>query len=129
MIQDKDFTIRLIRQFSNLLAKLILGNTEKGEELDVRVFETNVKDIFRMNFDELSQQPNESLLQWVEEHEAKNQADYLELLAHLFYFKWKEANASSLAVKALYFYERWQEKSNVFSFEVRGRVAELKVLI
>lgn len=28
MIQDKDFTIRLIKQLSNLLAKLLLGKNE-----------------------------------------------------------------------------------------------------
>ena len=33
MIQDKDFTIRLIKQLSNLLAKLLLG--KKNEPTDV----------------------------------------------------------------------------------------------
>ena len=54
MIQDKDFTIRLIKQLSNLLAKLLLGKNEGEEEMSQQMFDTAVKDIFKMNFYELA---------------------------------------------------------------------------
>ena len=87
MIQDKDFTIRLIKQLSNLLAKLLLGKNEGEEEMSQQMFDTAVKDIFKMNFYELATKPTNEISLWVEEHEPKYYADYYELLAHLFYFK------------------------------------------
>ena len=50
MIQDKDFTLRLIRQLTQALEKLLLGKPEESlmqKELD---FDSLMKDIFNMDF-------------------------------------------------------------------------------
>ena len=55
MITDKEFTLRLIRQLSQALEKLILDKPEESlmqKELD---FDSLMKDIFKFDFNELSQ--------------------------------------------------------------------------
>lgn len=126
MIQDKDFTIRLIKQLSNLLAKLLLGKNEGEEKMSQQMFNTAVKDIFKMNFYELATKPTNEISLWVEEHESKYHADYYELLAHLFYFKNKENPNSTFAEKAKIFYQQWLDKSKIFSFEIIARIKELE---
>ena len=86
MIQDKDFTIRLIRQFSQALEKLLLGKPEESlmqKELD---FDSLMRDIFKMNFQDISSKTSEELIQLVEERETKDHPDYYEMLGNLFTF-------------------------------------------
>ena len=90
------------------------------------MFDTAVKDIFKMNFYELATKPTNEISLWVEEHEPKYHADYYGLLAHLFYFKNKENPNSTFAEKAKIFYQQWLDKSKIFSFEIIARIKELE---
>ncbi len=52
MIQDKDFTLRLIRQLTQALEKLILDKPEESlmqKELD---YDALMKDIFKLDFNQ-----------------------------------------------------------------------------
>ena len=62
MIQDKDFTLRLIRQLTQALEKLLLGKPEESlmqKELD---FDSLMKDIFKINFKELALKSQEDII-------------------------------------------------------------------
>ena len=91
MIQDKDFMIRLVRQFSNFLSKLILGKNEGDPIEEERIFDTQLKDIFKTDFETLSQKSVEELKLFVEEKENFH-SDYYEMIGNLFYFKGKKSN-------------------------------------
>ena len=65
MIQDKDFTLRLIRQLTQALEKLLLGKPEESlmqKELD---FDSLMKDIFKIDFKELASKSKEELIEIV----------------------------------------------------------------
>lgn len=126
MIQDKDYTLRLIRQFTSMLSKIILGKNEAEQEMDIRVFETQMKDIFKMDYSYLLEKSVQELSQLVLEKEAKTHADYYELLAHLFYYKWQGDPKVSLAEKSKFFYQQWLTTSKIFSLEIINRIKELE---
>ena len=84
MIQDKDFTLRLIRQLTQALEKLLLGKPEESlmqKELD---FDSLMKDIFNMDFNDIASKSKEELIKIVKERESKDHADYYEMLGNVF---------------------------------------------
>ena len=105
MIHDKDYIIRIVKQFSEFLSKMILGGKDEGElsELE-RVFDTNMNDTFKMNFEELSSKSIEEITEMVEAKDTAHHIPYFELLGHLFYFKFKQNGGKDLAEKANAFY-------------------------
>lgn len=126
MIQDKDFLIRQIQQFTAMLSKLLLGKNEgRPEEIEL-VIETQLKDIFKTTFPELAQLSKEEIIEKVEVFKPHQQADIYEMLGHLFYFKNKENSEKKYAEFAVIFYEMWIAKSQIFSIPVNTRIAELK---
>ena len=71
MIQDKDFTLRLIRQLTQALEKLLLGKPEESlmqKELD---FDSLMKDIFKIDFKELALKSKEELIEIVKKENPK----------------------------------------------------------
>lgn len=125
MIQDKDFTIRLIRQFIQALDRLILGKPEESlmqKELD---YDSLLKDIFSLSFDDLIASSNEDLNSLILKHEEKNQKDYYELLGNLFYFKGKEENNSTYLQRSSHFYTLYLEKSKIYSLPILTRISEI----
>ena len=43
MIHDKDYIIRIVKQFSEFLSKMILGGESGGDEIELqRVFDNNM---------------------------------------------------------------------------------------
>ncbi|MEN2434061.1 DUF6483 family protein [Weeksellaceae bacterium A-14] len=126
MIHDKDYMIRMVREFSNFLSKLLLGKNEGNPEENQMAFETQMKDIFHMNYEELAAKTKEEINDIILEKEDHHQADYYDLLGNLFYYKFKEKPDADLAAKAKMFYELWLQKSSTFSLPVMGRISELQ---
>ena len=126
MIHDKDYMMRLVRQFSELLAKLILGKNEgRADDIEL-VIETQMKDIFKMDFEALAAKSQQELIDFVEEKEERHKAEYYELLGHLFYYKGKQQNDNALIKRSVPFYESYLTKSGIFSMPVISRINEIK---
>lgn len=126
MITDKEFTLRLIRQLSQALEKLILDKPEESlmqKELD---FDTLMRDIFKMNFTEVSLMSKEDMIALVNERQERDRKDYYEMLGNLFYFKSREAQNKDFQDKAKTFYELYLQTSGIFALPVINRINELK---
>lgn len=125
MIQDKDFTLRLIRQLSQALEKLLLGKPEESlmqKELD---FDSLMKDIFKMDFAELSSKSKEEIIQMVKLREPKDHADYYEMLGNVFMFHFRTEGQLDFAEKAKSFYELYLTTSGIFALPIINRMNEL----
>lgn len=126
MIQDKDFTLRLIRQLTQALEKLLLGKPEESlmqKELD---FDSLMKDIFKIDFKELASKSKEELIEIVKERESKDHADYYEMLGNVFMFYYRTEGKLDFADKAKTFYELYLHSSGIFALPIINRVNELK---
>jgi hypothetical protein len=126
MIQDKDFTLRLIRQFTQALDKLILGKPEESlmqKELD---FDSIIKDVFKFDFAALSSKSTDEVIELVNLREDKDHKDYYEMLGNLFYYKGKHENNPEFLAKAKTFYELYLKTSGIFSLPVINRINEIK---
>ncbi|AKH96190.1 MULTISPECIES: hypothetical protein [Elizabethkingia] len=126
MIQDKDFTIRLIRQLSQALEKLLLGKPEESlmqKELD---FDSLMRDIFKMNFQDVSSKTSEELIQLVEERETKDHPDYYEMLGNLFYFHYQQENNTEYAQKAKAMYQNYLQTSGIFALPIINRINSIQ---
>ena len=127
MIHDKDYIIRIVKQFSEFLSKMILEGKDEGDLTELqRVFDTNMNDTFKMDFDTLSSKPTEEIIQLIEEKDNGHQIPFFELLGHLFYFKNKENTNADFTEKAQKFYEIYLQKSGIFSMPIMSRIGELK---
>ena len=127
MIHDKDYIIRIVKQFSEFLSKMILGGESGGDEIELqRVFDTNMNDTFKMDFDTLAGKSADEIIQLIEAKDNSHHIPYYELLGHLFYFKNKEKPSPELAEKAKVFYEHYLQKSGIFSMPIVSRIGELK---
>jgi hypothetical protein len=126
MITDKEFTLRLIRQLSQALEKLILDKPEESlmqKELD---FDSLMKDIFKMDFTEISSKSQDEIIEIVNERQERDHKDYYEMLGNLFYFKGKSENNREFLDKAKTFYERYLQTSGIFALPVINRISEIK---
>ncbi|AQX04444.1 hypothetical protein BAX97_00785 [Elizabethkingia meningoseptica] len=126
MIQDKDFTLRLIRQLSQALEKLLLGKPEESlmqKELD---FDSLMRDIFKMNFQEVSSKTSDELIQLVEERETKDHPDYYEMLGNLFYFHYKQESNADYAQKAKAMYQKYLQTSGIFALPIINRINSIQ---
>ena len=126
MITDKEFTLRLIRQLTQALEKLILDKPEESllqKELD---FDTLMRDIFKMSFTEVSSMTKEDMITLVNERQERDRKDYYEMLGNLFYFKSREAQNKDFQDKAKTFYELYLQTSGIFALPVINRINELK---
>ena len=129
MIQDKDFTLRLIRQLTQALEKLILDKPEESlmqKELD---YDSLMKDIFKISFVDLSNQTQDEFFEMVELRESKYDKDYYELLGYFFYLRGKELKNEDFLNKSKTFYEFYLQKSGIFALPIITRIDELKNLI
>ena len=125
MIQDKDFTLRLIRQLTQALEKLLLGKPEESlmqKELD---FDSLMKDIFKMDFSELSLKSKEEIIEMVKLRESKDHADYYEMLGNVFMFHYRTEGKIDFAEKAKCFYELYLSTSGIFAMPIINRINEL----
>ena len=129
MIQDKDFTLRLIRQLSQALEKLLLGKPEESlmqKELD---FDSLMKDIFKMDFAELSIKSKEEIIEMVKLRELKDHADYYEMLGNVFMFHFRTEKKIDFAEKAKSFYELYLTTSGIFAMPIINRINELNTVL
>ena len=125
MIQDKDFTLRLIRQLSQALEKLLLGKPEESlmqKELD---FDSLMKDIFKIDFAELSSKSKGEIIEMVKLREPKDHADYYEMLGNVFMFHFRTEQKIDFAEKAKTFYELYLTTSGIFAMPIINRINEL----
>lgn len=126
MITDKEFTLRLIRQLTQALEKLILDKPEESlmqKELD---FDTLMRDIFKMNFTEVASMTKEEMAALVNERQERDRKDYYEMLGNLFYFKSRQEQNKDFQDKAKTFYELYLQTSGIFALPVINRINELK---
>lgn len=126
MIHDKDYIIRIVKQFSEMIANMLLGKNEGTPTEEQLVFETQMKNVFKMSFEDLSSMSSEEIQAWVNEKDESHHIAYYELLGNLFFYKFKENPKPDLAEKAQAFYEIWLQKAQIFSIPVMGRMGELK---
>lgn len=129
MIQDKDFTLRLIRQLTQALEKLLLGKPEESlmqKELD---FDSLMKDIFKINFKELASKSKEDIIEIVKERESKDHADYYEMLGNIFMFHYRLEGTKDFADKAKTFYELYLQTSGIFALPIINRINELNSIL
>lgn len=126
MIHDKDYIIRIVKQFSEMIANMLLGKNEGTPTEEQMVFETQMKDVFKMSFKELSAMSISEIQGWISVKDETHHIAYYELLGNLFYYKYKENPSKDLAEKAKVFMETWVQKAQIFSIPVMGRVTELK---
>lgn len=126
MIHDKDYIIRIVKQFSEFLSKMILGG-EGGDEIELqRIFDTNMNDTFKMDFKTLSAKSTDEIVQMINDKDKSHHIAYFELLGNLFYFKNKETPNPDFAAKAKVFYEQYLQTSGIFSMPIVSRIGELK---
>lgn len=126
MITDKEFTLRLIRQLTQALEKLILDKPEESlmqKELD---FDSLMRDIFKVSFTEISSRTKEELIEIVNERQERDHKDYYEMLGNLFYFKGKTEANNDFLDKAKTFYELYLQSSGIFALPVINRISEIK---
>lgn len=126
MITDKEFTLRLIRQLTQALEKLILDKPEESlmqKELD---FDTLMKDIFKIDFTEISSKSKEEIIGIVNERQERDHKDYYEMLGNLFYFKGKQDDNKDFLDKSKTFYELYLQTSGIFALPVINRINEMK---
>lgn len=126
MITDKEFTLRLIRQLSQALEKLILDKPEESlmqKELD---FDSLMRDIFKMSFTEISSKTKEEIIEIVNERQERDHKDYYEMLGNLFYFKGKTEDNKDFLDKAKTFYELYLQTSGIFALPAINRISEIK---
>ena len=126
MITDKEFTLRLIRQLTQALNKLILDKPEESlmqKEMD---YDTLMKDIFKIDFVTISAMTKEDIISLVNERQERDHKDYYELLGNLFYLKSKEDNNQDFQEKAKTFYELYLQTSGIFALPIITRISELK---
>ncbi|MGX9987352.1 hypothetical protein [Soonwooa purpurea] len=129
MIQDKDFTLRLIRQLTQALEKILLGKPEESlmqKDLD---FDSLMRDIFKFDFKELSSKSISEIDALVEERESKDHVDYYEMLGNVFQFHFNQTKQLDFAEKAKCFYERYLHKSGIFALPIINRISELKKIL
>ncbi|SFI90222.1 hypothetical protein SAMN05421638_1441 [Kaistella treverensis] len=126
MIHDKDYIIRIVKQFSEFLSKLLLEKNEGELPEQERIFDTNMNDTFKMDFETLSAKSTDEIIELIEAKDSSHHIPYYELLGHLFYFKNKENTNGNFAAKAQKFYELYLQKSGVFSLPIVSRINELK---
>ncbi len=125
MIQDKDFTLRLIRQLTQALEKLILDKPEESlmqKELD---YDSLMKDIFKLNFDEVSGMSNEELIEMVNLRQSRDHKNYYEMLGNLFYWRGKELKNNNFIVRSKTFYELYLQTSGIFALPIINRITEI----
>jgi len=126
MITDKEFTLRLIRQLSQALEKLILDKPEESlmqKELD---FDSLMRDIFKFDFTTLSLKSKEEIIEIVNERQERDHKDYYEMLGNLFYFKGRGEKDNDFLDKAKTFYELYLQTSGIFALPVINRISEIK---
>lgn len=126
MITDKEFTLRLIRQLSQALEKLILDKPEESlmqKELD---FDSLMWDIFKFDFTTLSSKSKEEIIEIVNERQERDHKDYYEMLGNLFYFKGKTEANNDFLDKAKTFYELYLQSSGIFALPIINRISEIK---
>lgn len=125
MITDKEFTLRLIRQLTQALEKLILDKPEESlmqKELD---FDSLMKDIFKIDFKELSSKPKEEIIAIVSERQERDHKDYYEMLGNLFYYTGKGEKNDDYLDKGKTFYELYLQTSGIFALPVINRINEI----
>ncbi|MBK1894700.1 hypothetical protein [Chryseobacterium paridis] len=126
MITDKEFTLRLIRQLTQALEKLILDKPEESlmqKELD---FDSLMKDIFKIDFVEISSKSKEEIIEIVNERQERDHKDYYEMLGNLFYFTGKQTSNTDFLDKAKTFYEFYLQTSGIFALPIINRINEIK---
>ncbi|SFN68413.1 hypothetical protein SAMN05421594_3830 [Chryseobacterium oleae] len=126
MITDKEFTLRLIRQLTQALEKLILDKPEESlmqKELD---FESLMKDIFKFDFTTLASKTKEEIIEIVNERQERDHKDYYEMLGNLFYFTGRGEKNNEFLDKAKTFYELYLQTSGIFALPVINRINEIK---
>ncbi|UWX59847.1 hypothetical protein N0B40_15675 [Chryseobacterium oranimense] len=126
MITDKEFTLRLIRQLTQALEKLILDKPEESlmqKELD---FDSLMRDIFKFDFTTLSLKTKEEIIEIVNERQERDHKDYYEMLGNLFYFKGRGEKNNQFLDKAKTFYELYLQTSGIFALPVINRINEIK---
>ncbi len=126
MITDKEFTLRLIRQLSQALEKLILDKPEESlmqKELD---FDSLMRDIFKFDFTTLSSKSKEEIIEIVNERQERDHKDYYEMLGNLFYFKGKTEANNDFLDRAKTFYELYLQTSGIFALPIINRISEIK---
>lgn len=126
MITDKEFTLRLIRQLSQALDKLILDKPEESlmqKELD---FDSLMKDIFKFDFVTLSAKPVEEITQIVQEKQERDHKEYYEMLGNLFYYNGKVLQNRDFLDRAKIFYELYLQTSGIFALPIINRISDIK---
>ncbi|MDR2205275.1 MAG: hypothetical protein LBE36_03870 [Flavobacteriaceae bacterium] len=126
MIHDKDYILRIVRQLSAALAKIILDKNERKLIEFEGVFETQTNDVFKMDFEELLLKSTEEISDFVNQKEISQHADYYELLGNIFYLKGSEYDDKTFLNKAKTFYELYLQKSGIFSLVIISRINELE---
>lgn len=128
MIQDKDYTLRLIRQFTQALEKLILDKPEDHlmrQEMD---YDALMKDVFKIDFQTLSTLPYETIVEQINDRQEKDRKDYYEMLGHLFYYEGSQTkNPEMLRISKL-FYQNYLTTSQIYSLPIINRIVELEKL-
>lgn len=126
MITDKEFTLRLIRQLTQALEKLILDKPEESlmqKELD---FDSLMKDIFKFDFKELSSKSKKEIIEIVNERQERDHKDYYEMLGNLFYYNGKGEKNNDFLDKGKTFYELYLQTSGIFALPIINRINEVK---
>ncbi|TXF76050.1 hypothetical protein [Chryseobacterium sp.] len=126
MIHDKDYIIRIVKQFSEALSKLLLEKNEGTLPEDQRIFDTNMNDTFKMDFEALSALSADEMISMINAKDSAHHIPYFELLGHLFYLKNRETGRKDFAEKAQTFYQLYLQKSGIFSLPIVNRITELK---
>lgn len=129
MIQDKDYVMRLVRQLSNFLSKLLLGKREKEWENAEQILDTQLRDVFNLDFNALNQLSTVEILEKIHLHKKEHHTGLYELMGHLFYFKYQEDAQPSKAEKAHYFYTLWLNESQIYAQTILNRINELKEIL
>ena len=87
------------------------------------------KDIFKMDFTELSLKSKEEITEMVKLRESKDHVDYYEMLGNVFMFHYRTEGKTDFAEKAKTFYELYLTTSGIFAMPIINRINELKAVL
>ncbi len=118
--------MRQVKQLSDLLSRLLLGNNEGIPQEEELAVSTLIKSIFKCSEEELLDWQIADLNAYIDEVAPNNKIEFYYALGH-FFFTTYSVNPCELARdKALYFYTKWTLESQIFSMVIQNRISELK---
>jgi len=115
----------MVKQLSDALSRLLLGNNEGIPQEEELAVDTQIRNVFKLTKDELSTKEIAELESFIQNQPESHRVGYYEVLGHFFFLLYQIEPLPAYGEKAETFYRIWLEQSKIFSLVVMQRLAEL----